>query len=266
MAESYRSLNYKAVAAWVEDGIGYLQFNRPKAMNAVNPTMLAEATDVLNAYSADPDVQVIIVCGNEKVFCAGADLQAVAVMNAFEARNYLDAVHRSQAALEDNHKPTITAIRGLALGGGLEFMLTSDIRIVGDDVTFGLPEINLGIMPGGGGTQRWLRSGSVCTAKYYTFTGDFFTARQALLMGLVNMVVPTAEVMDTAKNVARKIAKKSPLALREAKQSINASMSMDLKSGLRFEQISWATLFASEDQKEGMGAFLENRKAAFKGK
>ncbi|CQB51960.1 Crotonase superfamily [Syntrophomonas zehnderi OL-4] len=266
MSESYRGLKYETVNAWVEEGIGYLQFNRPKAMNAVNPKILEEATDVLNAYSYDPEVRVIIICGNEKVFCAGADLAEVAKMTAFEARNYLDGVHRVQAALEDNHKPSIAAVQGLALGGGFEFTLSSDIRIASDDATFGMPEINLGIMPGGGGTQRWLRSGSICTAKYYIFTGDFFNAQQALQMDLINMVVPNAEVMATAKKIAKKISKKSALALREAKMCINNSMNLDIKSGLKAEQIAWSMLFASEDQKEGMGAFLESRPAVFKGK
>jgi len=266
MAESYRGLTYETILAYVEDGIGYVQYNRPKAMNAVNPKMLAETTDVLNAYSYDPEVKVIIICGNDKVFCAGADLAAVAKMTAFEARDYLDGVHRVQAALEDNHKPSIAAVRGLALGGGFEFTLSCDIRIAGDDVTFGMPEINLGIMPGGGGTQRWIRSGSICTGKYYMFTGDFFNAQQALQMDLINQVVPAAEVMDVAKKIAKKIGKKSPLALREAKACINNSMNLDIKSGLKSEQVAWAMLFASEDQKEGMGAFLESRPAVFKGK
>lgn len=266
MSDSYRGISYETVLAWVDDGIGYLQFNRPNAMNAVNPKMLEESTNILNGYSVDPEVKVIILSGSEHVFCAGADLQEVAAMNPFEANNYLDAVRRSQAAMEDNLKPTVAAVRGLALGGGLEFMLTSDIRIAGDNATFGLPEINLGIMPGGGATQRWLRNATICTAKYYAFTGDFFNAQTALSMGMINMVVPTAEVIDKAVKVAKKIAKKPPLALRELKQNINNSMSVDLKTGLRAEQTSWSMLFASEDQKEGMQAFMENRKAMFVGK
>jgi len=266
VAENYGGKNYEAILAWVEEGIGYLQFNRPKAMNGVNPTMLKEATEVLNGYSADPEVRVIIVCGNDKVFCAGADLPEVAKMNAFEARNYLDLVHGVQTALEDNHKPSIAAVRGLALGGGFEFALSSDIRIAAEDATFGLPEINLGIMPGGGGTQRWIRSGSICTAKYYTFTGDFFNAQQALQMDLINMVVPADKVMETAKKIAKKMSKKSALALREAKMCINASMNLDIKSGLKMEQIAWSMLFSSEDQKEGMGAFLQGKPAEFKGR
>lgn len=266
MPDSYRGLNYETLLAWVDGGIGYIQFNRPNAMNAINPKMLEESTDILNCYSIDPEVKVILLLGNENVFCAGADLQEVAVMNPFEANNYLEAVRHSQNAMEENLKPTIAAVRGLALGGGLEFMLTSDIRIVGDNTTFGLPEINLGIMPGGGATQRWLRNATICTAKYYAFTGDFFDAQTALSMGMINLVVPAAEVIEKATKIAKKIAKKPPLALRELKRNINNSMNMDLKSGLRAEQTSWSMLFASEDQKEGMKAFMENRKATFTGK
>jgi len=188
----------------------------------------------------------------------------MASMTAYEARNYLDPSRRS--IMEDVQKPIITAIRGLALGGGFEIILSSDIRIAGDKAIFGLPEIRLGMFPGGGGTQRWIHSGSICTAKYYIFTGDFFDAQIALKMDLVNMVVPDDDVMNRATKIAKKIAKKSPLALREAKQCINNSMMLDLKSGLRAEQVAWAMLFSSEDPKEGITAFLEGREAVFKGK
>jgi enoyl-CoA hydratase len=214
----------------------------------------------------DPAVKVIIICGNDKVFAAGADLKAVANYNAFEARNYDDGVHRTLFAVEDNHKPVITAVQGFALGGGMELVLASDIRIVSDDATLGLPEINVGIFPGGGATQRMPRNTSMCNAKQYILTGDFFRAEDAYRMGLINMVVPNDKVMETALKMARKLAKKSPLALREAKNAINMSMNMDIKAGCRAEQLGWSMLFSSEDQKEGMKAFAENRKATFVGK
>lgn len=264
--ENYRGVSYETILAWVEGGIGYLQFNRPKAMNAVNIKLLDEAYEVLTAYSDDSEVKVIIICGDENVFCAGADLVSVKEMNAFEAREFLDHVHRTQFAIEDNFKPVITAVRGLALGGGMEIILSSDIRIVADNATLGLPEINLGIFPGAGGTQRWSRSASICSAKLYIFTGDFFNAQEAYRLGLVNTVVPAEEVMDTAAKIARKLSRKSPLSLRAAKQAINNAMNLDVKSGCRAEQIAWSMMFASEDQKEGMGAFLESRRAEFKGK
>lgn len=264
--EFYKGKEYKTILAWVEDGIGYMQFNRPKAMNAVNEVLLAESTECLKLYNDDPEVRVIIVCGNENVFAAGADLKAVYPMNPFQARNYIDGVHECLFAVEDNHKPVIAAVRGLALGGGLETAMACDIRIFADNCTLGLPEINVGIYPGGGGTQRMPRNTSIAIAKQYIFTGDFFDSATAYRIGLANMVVPADEVMNTAKKMARKIAKKSPLALREAKNAVNMSMNTDIKTGCRMEQIAWAMLFSSEDQKEGMGAFLENRKAEFKGR
>jgi enoyl-CoA hydratase len=263
--ESYKGKEYKSILAWVEDGIGYVQLNRPKTLNAINETLLNESYEIMNLYSEDPDVRCIVICGHENVFAAGADLRAVASYDPFKARHFLDLVHRTIFAIEDSSKPTIAAVNGLALGGGLELMMACDIHIVADNATFGLPEINLGIFPGGGGTQRMPRHTSICIAKQYVFTGDFFDAETAYRIGLVNMVVPAAEVMDTAKKMARRIGRKGPLALRAAKQAVNNSMNLDIKSGSRFEQLAWSMLFASEDQKEGMNAFLESRKAEFKG-
>lgn len=266
MSEAYRGKEYNTVKAWVEDGIGYLQFFRPKAMNAVNEELLDESREVLNAYSTDPDVKVIIIHGNEKAFAAGADIKAVFSLNAFGARDFDDKVHATIFAVEDNHKPVVTAVRGVALGGGLELVLSSDIRIVAEDATLGLPEINIGIFPGGGATQRLPRNCSIAIAKQYIYTGDFFNAQEAYRIGIANKVVPADQVMETAVKMAKKIAKKSPLALREAKNAVNTSMNTDIKAGCRAEQLAWSMCFASEDQKEGMGAFIEGRKPEFKGK
>lgn len=266
MAESYLGKTYETINAWVEDGIGYMQFNRPKAMNAVNFKLLDESIGVLESYKYDPEVRVIIICGDERSFAAGADLRDWHNLNVFEARDGNDKVHATINAVEDNHKPVIAAVRGLALGGGLELVLACDIRIIAEDAVLGLPEINLGIFPGGGGTQRFPRCSAINIVKQYVYTGDFFDAQTAYRIGLANMVVPADQVMDEARKLARRIAKKSPLALREAKNAINMSMNMDIKSGLRAEQIAWAGLFSSQDQKEGMKAFLENRKAVFQGK
>ncbi|MGE5449847.1 MAG: enoyl-CoA hydratase/isomerase family protein, partial [Methanomassiliicoccales archaeon] len=249
-----------------DNGVGYLQFNRPKAFNAVNSYLLMEATECLNDMSVDPEVKVIIIQGNEQAFAAGADLKEVATKNPFEARDYIDKVHACLFAMEDNHKPVIAAVRGLALGGGFECALGADMRVIADNATLGLPEINLGIFPGGGGTQRMPRNTSLGNAKQYIFTGDFFTAEDAYRMGLANVVVPADEVMGIALKYAKKMMKKSPLALREAKNAVNMSMNTDIKTGCRMEQLSWSMLFASEDQKEGMNAFAEGRKAEFKGK
>lgn len=264
---SYREREFETVLVSFEDpNIGIIQMNRPKAFNAVNMQLLEDSYDALKGMHEDPEVHVIIVCGNENAFAAGADLRAVAGYNSFEARNFLDMVHKTIFMMEDNHKPIIAAVNGLALGGGLEMVMASDIRVVADNATLGLPEINLGIFPGAGGTQRFPRNSSICLAKQYIYTGDFFDAATAEKMGLVNMVVPADEVMDTAKKFARRISRKSPLAIREAKNAVNMSMNTDIKTGSRMEQLAWSMLFSSEDQKEGMNAFLENRKAEFKGK
>lgn len=264
---SYRDKQYETcLISFEEPGIAILELNRPKAFNAVNIKLLEESYEIMEGFHLDPEVRAIIIKGNDNAFAAGADLKAVHQFNAFEARDFLDKVHKTVFMIEDNHKPTIAAVNGLALGGGLEMVLACDIRIVADNATLGLPEINLGIFPGACGTQRFPRSSSICIAKQYIFTGDFFDAATAEKIGLVNMVVPAAEVMDTARKFARKLCRKSPLALREAKQAVNMSMNLDIKSGCRAEQIAWSMLFSSEDQKEGMTAFLENRKADFKGK
>ncbi|HZJ84472.1 MAG TPA: enoyl-CoA hydratase-related protein [Syntrophomonadaceae bacterium] len=264
---SYREKEFKTLlVSFEEPGIGIIQLNRPKAFNAVNMQLLHDSYEVLNAMQDDPEVRAIIICGNDKAFAAGADVTAVKDYNAFEAQKFLDMVHKTVFMIEDNHKPVITAVNGLALGGGFEMVLASDIRIVADNATLGMPEINLGIFPGAGGTQRFPRSTSICLSKQYIYTGDFFDAATAEKIGLINMAVPADEVMDTAKKFARKLCRKSPLALREAKNAINMSMNLDIKSGSRLEQTAWSMLFSSADQKEGMAAFLENRRADFKGK
>lgn len=266
MNQSYRDREYKYIKAWLEGNIGYMQFNRPRAMNAVNFGLLDESIKVLHEYQEDPQVRVIIIQGDERSFAAGADLNDWYRLNPFEARNGDDKVQNTIFAVEDNHKPVIAAVRGIALGGGLELVLACDIRIIAEDAVLGFPEINLGIFPGGGGTQRMLRHTSLAMAKYYIFTGDFFTAHDARRMGIANLVVPADQVLPKARRLAQKLAEKSPLALREAKNAINMSMNTDIKTGCRLEQIAWSMLFSSQDQKEGMKAFLEGRKPVFTGK
>ncbi|MGE5416829.1 MAG: enoyl-CoA hydratase/isomerase family protein [Acidobacteriota bacterium] len=264
--ENYADLVYEHIKVWAEDGIGYVQMNRPQSFNAVSAKGLDENYEVLVKYNLDPEIKVVIFCGHENVFCAGADLVAVKAMTAFEARNFLDKVHRNLFFIEELNKPAIAAIQGLALGGGLELAMACDLAVAADNSTFGLPEINLGIFPGGGGTQRMIRHSSVKLVKQYIFTGDFFNAQIAQQMGVINMVVPSNEVMATAVKLAKRISRKSPLAIREAKHAINVAMNTDLKTGCRAEQLAWSMMFSSDDQKEGMTAFMESRKPDFKGK
>jgi enoyl-CoA hydratase len=257
---------YETIIVTKEEGVAILQMNRPKAMNAVNAQLLEETYVALDELEKDPEVKAIIVTGGEKVFAAGADIKAVMGYTAFEARNFIDLVHRTIFKLEDNWKPTIAAVCGFALGGGTELALACDIRVAAENATFGLPEINLGIYPGGGGTQRLPRIVGLGYAKELIFTGDFFDAKKAKEMGMVNYVVPADQVMETAMKLAKKLAKKPPLAMKLAKSAVNNSMNTDIKTGCRLEQEGWAMLFASEDQKECMGAFAEGRKATIKGK
>lgn len=263
---SYKDKQYETILLSFEESVAIVQLNRPKAFNSINVQLLDDMYEVFSAMQYDPEVRAIILTGNNKAFAAGADIKSVAGYNAFEALDFLDKCHDVMFLLEDHNKPVIAAVEGLALGGGFELVLACDVRIAAENCTFGFPEINIGIFPGAGGTQRTPRNCSIALTKQLIFSGDNFDAALAEKAGLINMVVPAGQTLETAKKFARKLSKKSPLALRAAKQSINMSMSMDIKSGCRFEQNRWSMLFASEDQKEGMGAFIEKRQPDFKGK
>ena len=259
-------MSYQTILTSVDEGIGIIQLNRPKAMNAVDALLLGELLQALEEMEQDAETRVIIITGSDKVFAAGADIKAAVGLTPFEAREFLNLVHRTIFKIEENSKPVISAVCGFALGGGMELVMACDIKVAAENATFGLPEINLGIYPGGGGTQRLPRLIGMAYAKELILTGEFITGEKALEIGLVNYLVPAEEVLDTAKKVARKLASKPPLALKLAKNALNSSMNSDIKTGCQIEQDGWAMLFASEDQKEGMQAFLENRKPIFKGR
>lgn len=259
-------MTYETILYDVEDGIGILTINRPKAMNAINAQLMTEALDGLTRMEKDPEVKVIIITGSDKVFAAGADIKEFSTMTAFEAREFIQLVHRTVFKIEDNNKVVITAVNGFALGGGCEMCLSSDIRIAADNATFGLPEINLGIYPGGGGTQRFPRLVGMGLAKEAILTGDFIPAQKMYEWGAVNHLVAPEEVLPFAKKLARKISKKPALAVRMAKSACNQSMNTDIKTGSLLEQEGFAMLFSTEDQKECMAAFMENRKATLTGK
>lgn len=259
-------MEFETLLVTVEDGIGIMQINRPKALNAVNAKLLEEAIVALTELENNPEVKAIIVTGGEKVFAAGADIKGFMNYTPIQARDFIDKVHLVMNKLEDNHKPVVAAICGFALGGGTELTLACDVRVAAENATFGLPEVNLGILPGGGGTQRLSRIVGIGRAKELILTGDFIDGKRAYEIGLVNYVVPADQVMETAKKVAKKLAKKPPLAIRLAKSCINQSMNADIKTGLRLEQEAFSLLFGTEDQKECMAAFAENRKANIKGR
>jgi enoyl-CoA hydratase len=252
----------------VRGNVGILMVNRPKVHNAIDvPTLLA-IEGAMDKLEVDDVVRVIVVTGaGEKAFMAGGD---IAEMNARKGlAHYLefsDLVHRVFRRFEMSDKPTIAAVNGYAMGGGMELMLSIDIRILADTARIGLTEISLGLFPGGGGTQRASRQMPPCVAKELMFTGDHLTAEQAVKLGLANRVVPKADLMREAMALAEKIAQKSPLILKLMKRAIQNGAEMPLSAGLAYESSMASLVFDSEDAHEGMGAFIEKRKPSFKGR
>lgn len=248
----------------VADGVAHIQLNRPKALNALSPELMMDLKNALIELDNDDSVRAIVVSGNERAFAAGADIKVMAEMNSIEM--IIDDLFERWGQLDKTRKPTIAAVSGFALGGGCEVALMCDMIIASDSATFGQPEISIGTIPGAGGTQRLTRTIGKAKAMELILTGRFFDANEALQMGLVNKVVPVELYLDEAINLAKDIAKKSPIAVRFAKESINQALETSLSEGLKQERRNFYYTFASEDQKEGMAAFMEKRKATFKGK
>ncbi len=246
--------------------VAVLTVNRPKALNALNGATLVELERAIGELDADPGVGVIIVTGSgEKAFVAGADISEMADFGPLQAEAHARRGQRVVGAFENCTKPTIAAVNGYALGGGLELALACDIRLASDNAVVGLPEVSLATIPGFGGTQRLTRTVGAGMAKELVFTGRKVRAEEAKAIGLVNHVVPQAELMATATKMANDILANGPYAVRLAKEVINRGSQVDLDHGLDIEQKAFGLTFATHDQKEGMRAFLEKRKAAWKG-
>jgi enoyl-CoA hydratase len=250
----------------VEKGrIATVTINRPKVLNALNKDTLAEIKAAFDDLAADPEVKVIILTGSgEKAFVAGADISFMQPMNALEAYEFGAFAQDAFMSIEGNPKPVIAAINGYALGGGNEIAMACDLRIAADTAKFGQPEINLGIIPGFAGTQRLSRLVGKTKAKELIYTGDMIDAEEAYRIGLVNKVVPLADLMAEARKMAEKIASKGAIALKVAKSAIDTGLETDFRTGQQIEAQLFGVCFATEDQKEGMSAFLEKRKAEFK--
>ncbi|NSW82836.1 MAG: enoyl-CoA hydratase/isomerase family protein [Syntrophothermus sp.] len=250
-----------------KDGnIGIITLNRPKFFNALNDVLMRELGQLIDQIAADDEVKAVIITGGSKAFAAGGDIAYMLDADSLKAEAFIALCHQTIDKIANLPKPVIAAIAGLALGGGCELAMGCDIRIAAEGTTIGQPEINLGIMPGAGGTQRLARLVGEGWAKQLIFTGDPIDAQTALSIGLVTKVVPLESLMDEAKKLAKKLAGKAPIAMRMAKICINYGGSVDLPSGLLFEQKTWSFLFSTADQKEGMKAFLEKRKPVFQGK
>lgn len=248
------------------DNIATVTFNRPKQFNAINGEMAEEVIMVMKAIDKDPEVKSVILTGSEKAFVAGGDIGYMATFSHLEAKDFSAMVHEMTDAIESCKKPVIAAISGLALGGGCEVALSCDMRFAAEKTQFGLPEINLALLPGGGGTQRLTRTVGIGWAKQLIMTGDPIDAEQALNIGLVTKVVTKDQLMEAAREMAAKLAAKAPISMRQIKDCLNQSLYTDMHSGLEYEQQAFQFLFATEDEKEGVSAFVEKRKAEFKGR
>ena len=251
------------ILATLTDGIGLITLNRPNALNALNSQLLAELVSQLEAFDRDPAARVMVLTGSEKAFAAGADIKEMSgqsYMDMYMANFFADAADRISAI----RKPLIAAVAGYALGGGCELAMLCDFIIAADNAKFGQPEINLGVMPGIGGTQRLTRFVGKSKAMEMCLTGRNMDAAEAERAGLVSRVVPAATLLSEAMAAAAKIAAQSLPITMMTKETINRAYETSLAEGVRFERRVFHAMFATEDQKEGMAAFREKRKAAFK--
>ena len=258
-------MSYEFITAEVKGRVALVTLNRPKQMNALNAQVMQELAKALYAFDADEGVGCIVITGNEKAFAAGADIDA---MKGF---SYMDAYRSNYITRDWEHmrnirKPVLAAVAGYALGGGCELAMMCDLAIAADTAKFGQPEINLGIMPGAGGTQRLPRFTSKAMAMDMILTARTIDAEEALRAGLVSRVVPAEKLMEEAMAMAGKIAGYSLPVAMMAKESINRAFEGSLSEGVLFERRLFHSMFALEDQKEGMAAFVEKRKPTFKNK
>ncbi|MBW8684931.1 enoyl-CoA hydratase-related protein [Chitinophaga rhizophila] len=244
--------------------VAHIQLNRPKELNALNLELMGELRDALKVLDADDNVRVIIISGNEKAFAAGADIKQMAGKTAMDMYN-IDQFS-TWDTIKKTKKPLIAAVSGFALGGGCELVMLCDMIIASETARFGQPEIKIGVMPGAGGTQRLTRAVGKALAMEMVLTGRFITADEAAQAGLINRVVPVELYLEEAIRLASTIASLSPLAVKMAKESVLKAFDSSLEEGLHFERKNFYLLFSSEDQKEGMQAFVDKRTPVFKGK
>ena len=251
----------------IQNSVALVAINRPEAMNALNSKVFLELARIFDQLEADQTVKAIILTGSgNKAFAAGADISEMKNMSITDARKLARAVKETQDKIACISKPVIAAINGVALGGGCELAMCCDFRIASDNAKFGQPEINLGIIPGGGGTQRLPALVGLGRAKDMVMTGRVIGAGEALNMGLVSLVVPSDSLVAEARRMAATLAQKSPYALSMAKASLNQSTNTALETGLCYELECFVSCFSTDDQNEGMSAFIEKRKPVFSGR
>jgi len=256
-------MSYQTLIVETADGVTLIRLNRPEALNALNGLLMDEMTAAVAAADADDEVRCLVITGSERAFAAGADIKEMA------SKSYADVfkedfITRNWESVARCRKPVIAAVAGFALGGGCELAMMCDFIIAADTAKFGQPEINLGVIPGAGGTQRLPRFAGKSKAMDMVLTARMMDAAEAERCGLVSRVVPAADLIATALDAGKKIAALSPLAVMMAKEAVNAAYETPLSQGVKTERRLFHSLFAFEDQKEGMAAFNEKRKAVFK--
>lgn len=258
---------YKNIIFEKNDALATITFNRPKVLNALNRELLEEFSHALDVLAQDTDIKVLILTGSgDKAFVAGADISELATFDALQGKQFAKIGHTVIGKLQELPFVVIAAVKGFALGGGTEIALACDFIYAADSATFGQPEIKLGLIPGFGGTQRLARLIGPNRAKELIFTGDLCPADQALAWGIVSRVVPVGDLMETVMATAQKIAGMGKVSLRAAKQAINTGLNTDLATGCHIEIDAFALCLASEDSKEGTQAFLDKRRANFRGR
>jgi enoyl-CoA hydratase len=258
-------MEYETIAASKEGNLGIITLNRPQAMNALSTKLVTELLAALTGFEKDEAVHCLVIAGSERAFSAGADIREMADMTAVQM-----AMTGHFFPLWDKvgkyPKPIVGALSGFVLGGGLELAMSLDVLVASETTQFGQPEIDIGVMPGGGGTQRLTRAVGKYKAMEMILTGKRIGAEEAKTLGLVSRVVPKESYLEEAKKVANEIASKSPVAIRLAKMAVNKAFEMGLGDAIDFERELFYLLFASEDAKEGMNAFMDKRKPEFRGK
>lgn len=251
-----------------KDGpVSVLTINRPQVLNALNAATLEEIDAALARLEKDDDTRVLIITGaGEKAFVAGADIAFMQKLTPLEAKKFARLGQMVFSRIENLPKPVIAAINGFALGGGCELAMACDIRVASENARLGQPEVNLGLIPGFGGTQRLTRLVNPGWAKEILFTADMYDAAVAQRIGLVNHVVPAGELLGFCKNMAARIASRGPVAVQLSKEAVNDGLEMDLEKSMVHEADLFAVVFATEDKDEGISSFLAKKKPAFKGK
>ena len=258
-------MNYKNILFEIKNNVGLVTINRPDKLNALNGETINELEDVFSSIKNNPDVFVVVVTGSgEKAFVAGADISELNKLEVLSAKEFSEKGNMVYRKIEDLEKPVIAAVNGFALGGGCELALACHIRTASENAKFGQPEVNLGIIPGYGGTQRLARIVNSARALEMILTGDMVSAEEAYRIGLVNKVYPQGELLNSTLDLANKIISKGQQAIRLALKAVKATDNLSLVEGLNYEASLFALVCGTEDFKEGTAAFLEKRKPQFK--